>query len=147
MPARGDRLVTQDEVDSTMKGAEQLDLAALAREKSEDMLGVLVSAANREKNDDDPDDEPASWAVATSAAKTVIELGIGKSATQVTERQERGLTIVINQLTTGRSTEKVIEGEDLGVEVAKTIEITGTESNLAQDLVEIVPVMSKPSEE
>lgn len=145
MPARKDKLVTQDEVNETMKESEQLDLAALAREKSEDMLGVLVSAANREKNPDDPDDESASWAVATSAAKTVIELGIGKTATQVHEKQEQGLTIVINQLTTGLTTEKVIEGSDLGAGIAKTIEITGAEVNLAQDLVEIVPVLSKPS--
>lgn len=133
-----------------MQGGEQLDISELARARSEDMLGVLVGAANRDVATDEagkPLEELPSWPVAISAAKTVIEIGHGRVATQESEKQEVGLHITINQLFGPGSVEKVIEPGELGASIAKTIEISGAKVNLAEDLVEIVPVLSKPSPE
>ncbi len=149
-PKNSSPALTRSAVEEAMQGGEQLDIADLARARSEDMLGVLVNAANREGTVDKEgkllEDLP-TWPVAISAAKTVIEIGHGRVATQEAEKQEVGLHITINQLFGGEATEKVIEPGELGAAIAKTIEISGAKVNLAEDLVEIVPVLSEPPSE
>lgn len=141
--------VTSSEIAELMKEGEQLDIAELAKAKSEEMLGVLVTAANREGVVDEDgkllEDLP-SWAVATSAAKTVIEIAHGRTATQEVEKKDTGLTIVINQLFSSGTEEKVIEAIDLATDLADTIEIEGPDINM-DELVDLTPILSKPSSE
>jgi hypothetical protein len=132
------------EVDEVMKGGEQLDIAELAREHSVDMLGALVSMAKREGRGRNR----APHSVASSSAKTVLELAHGKAATQESEIQDTGLTIIVNNLMTGQSpVEKVIDvgvTDPVEIDSETEIEITGEAINLAEDLVDFVAVLDKP---
>jgi hypothetical protein len=132
------------EVDEVMKGGEQLDIAELAREHSVDMLGALVSMAKREGRGRNR----APHSVASSSAKTVLELAHGKAATQESEIQDTGLTIIVNHLMTGQSpVEKVIDvgvTDPVEIDSETEIEITGEAINLAEDLVDFVAVLDKP---
>lgn len=134
--------VTMAEVKETMKDAEELDIASLAREHSEEMLGALVNMANRTGRGRNR----APHAVAAASAKTVLEIGHGRAATKERESADTGLTIVINSLTTGVKIEKVISGEELAVDVRDAIEIEGEPINLADDLVDFRSPLSKPSD-
>lgn len=134
--------VTMAEVKETMKDAEELDIAALAREHSEEMLGALVDMAQRKGRGRNR----APHAVAAASAKTVLEIGHGRSATKERENSDTGLTIVINSLTTGVQVEKVISGDELAVDINDPIEITGKPVNLADELVEFRSPLSKPSD-
>lgn len=149
-PQTSQPALTRSAVEEVMQGAEQLDIAELARARSEDMLGVLVDAANANvKTDDDgkPTEDVPSWAVRTNAAKTVIEIGHGRAPTQEAEKNDGGLHITVNKLFMPGSSEKIIQPGEIEAEVSKTFNVTGAKANLAEDLVEIVPVLGKPPED
>jgi len=134
-------IVTGADVAAALQDAVELDIAELARAKSTKMLDVLVDAAERKGRGRNR----APWAVATSAAKSVIEIGHGRVATQEQEHSDSGLTIIVNNLFGGEApVEKTIEGVVLGKDIADAMEIEGPATNLAQDLVDLVPVLSKP---
>lgn len=135
--------VTMEEVNEKLKGGEELDIAELARGHSEDMLDALVSMAKRAG----PRSDRAPHSVAATAARTVLELGHGRSAIQATEVKDSGLTIIVNNLTTGeQKMEKVIDVGGLGVDTSVDVEISSDLENLASDLVALRPRLSKPPE-
>lgn len=141
--------LTRSAVEEVMQGAEQLGIAELARARSEDMLGVLVDAAESNVKTDDegkPLEEAPSWAVRTNAARTVIEIGHGRAATQQPDKDDGSIYITVNKLFMPGSTEKTIHSGKIEAEIAKTFEVQGARVNLVEDLVEIVPVLGKPPE-
>lgn len=135
--------VTMDEVHDKLKGGEELDIAELARGHSEEMLDALVKMARREGRGA----QRAPHAVAATAAKTVLEIGHGRTATQAADQKDTGLTIIVNNLTTGETKmEKVIDVGGLEVDTSQPVEIIEEVVNLAEGLVALKPLLRKPPE-
>lgn len=97
------------------------EVRAAARAHAEKAIRLLAKAVGRRGND------PAPWSVARAAANDLLEWGYGKPATQEPGEKEGGLTVVINQLTTGEHREITIpdieirRGE-ISAQVEKTAE-------------------------
>ena len=98
-----------------LEDGEAIDVQAVAKTRSLEMLAVLIEAATDESEDGAP------WSVRTRSAKDVLEIADGKPATKETEKTDSSLTIVINQLFQGGKTEKVIDAADIAVDVEAAI--------------------------
>ena len=119
--------MSRTEVESALIDAEDIDIKQLAREHDRAAIGVLGKAVARKGGDKAP------WAVSTGAAKTLIEIGHGKSETREGEKKEGGLTVIINQLTSDDQLERVVSG----VQIAK--EIASAERVDVIDVVDVTP--------
>ena len=150
VPQNAHSALTRSDVAEVMQDAQDLGIADLARKEGPNMLDVLVKIAKREVPKTEkgkPQEDPPPWSVAKSAAKDVIEIGEGRPSTKEPQKGDGNLYITINQLFGGESRQKVIENAGVDESVSATIPIGGARTNLAEDLIEIVPVMRKPSPE
>ncbi len=71
-------------------------------------------------------DELAPWPTRRQAAKDIVEIAYGRPETRDSgDRTAAGLTVVINQLTTGEDAlEKVVSGIQMAKNVQKAIDVT-----------------------
>ena len=104
--------MSRTQVESALIDAEDIDIKQLARDHDRAAIGVLGKAVGRKGKDKAP------WAVSTGAAKTLIEIGHGKSETREAERKEGGLTVIINQMTTEDQLERIVSGVQIAKEIA-----------------------------
>lgn len=90
---------------ATLQEGEDLDLQELAQAYTAESMGTLMKAQRAKK---------APWNSKISAANSVLEYGHGRAKTQEKDLNSGGLTVIINQLSTGeqresRTPQKVIE--------------------------------------
>jgi hypothetical protein len=110
--------MTRNELESELDAGHEVDIKEIARKHDKAAISVLARAVKRRGKDKAP------WAVATGAAKTLIEIGHGKSETREPEDKTGGLTIVINELTIGGQSETRITAAQIARDLAETIDVT-----------------------
>ena len=113
---------------------EQLDIKLLAQKEGKKAISTLKRAMMRRGKDKAP------WAVATGAAKTLIEIGHGRSETREVEQKSGGLTVIINELSTGTQLERVVSGVQMAREVQSAVvaaEVVEVEQETA--IVDVTP--------
>ncbi len=102
----------------------------LARAHDVAAIGRLATAVRRRGKDKAP------WSVSVKAARDLLEIGHGRSATQDATDKSGGLTVIINQLTSDDQLERVISGVQMAKSVAATIEI---EAEPEPEVIDVTP--------
>ena len=108
-------LVPQDPagVVARLEEGEKLDLQELAQTYTVESMNTLMRAQRARK---------ASWNAKISAANSVLDHGHGRANTRETERNPGGITVIIQQLSTGGQTESLVSA----AAIAKLEEETNT---------------------
>jgi len=113
-----------------LQEGEEIDLQELAQGYTIESVNTLMRAQRSRK---------ASWSARINAANSILDHGHGRANTREIERNPGGITVVINQLSTGGQTEtlvtaKAIENLEAGTQA---IEAEFTPGKITVDLDEI----------
>ncbi len=97
-PSRARSKVPSDMVAivATLQEGEDLELQDLAKAYTAESMGTLMKAQRSPK---------APWSSRISAANSVLEYGHGRANTRESDQNPTGLTVIINQLSTGEQRE------------------------------------------
>ena len=85
-----------------LQEGEKIDLQELAQGYTVESVNTLMRAQRSRK---------ASWNAKISAANSMLDHGHGRANTRETERNPGGITVVINQLSTGGQTESLVSAQ------------------------------------
>lgn len=110
-----------------LQEGEKIDLQELAQGYTVESMNTLLRAQRSRK---------ASWNAKISAANSVLDHGHGRANTRETERNPGGITVVINQLSTGGQTESLVTAQAIAkLEAdAQTIEAEFTPGTVTVNL-------------
>lgn len=115
-----------------LQEGEKIDLQELAQGYTVESVNTLMRAQRSRK---------ASWNAKISAANSMLDHGHGRANTRETERNPGGITVVINQLSTGGQTEALVSAQAIAKLQSETesIEAEFTPGKITVNVDEIAP--------
>jgi len=115
-----------------LQEGEKIDLQELAQGYTVESMNTLLRAQRSRK---------ASWSAKINAANSVLDHGHGRANTRETERNPGGITVVINQLSTGGQTESLVSAQAIAKLQSETesIEAEFTPGTITVNVDEIAP--------
>lgn len=98
-------------LEAAFDGGDTVDIKAMAAKHVPMSMETLARAARHKltKRQEKAGQELAPWPIRTKAARDILELAGGRPETREPVRQEAGLTVVINKISTGESFEKTMQ--------------------------------------
>ncbi len=99
---------------ASLQEGEDLDLQELAQAYTAESMGTLMKAQRSRKS---------PWSSKISAANSVLEYGHGRANTRETDQHPTGLTVIINQLSTGDQRESYTPQKAIDKLEAEVVEI------------------------
>ena len=117
--------MTKSDLEGALDEGVQVDIQNLALDHVPTAIRTLAKASRRRLTPTEKDEgtELPPWSVSRAAAKDLIEIAGGRPETREAKDTTGGLTIIVNQLTTGESTERVIDAVHTAKEIVEQLEI------------------------